>query len=31
MDRVDFLNTKETSDETLQHNEEIKQLGAGKS
>ena len=31
MDRVDFLNIEETSDETLQHNEEIKQLGVGKS
>jgi len=31
MDRVDFFNMEETSDETLQHNEEIKQLGVGKS
>jgi urease accessory protein len=31
MDRVDFLNTEEPSDETLQHNEEVKQLGVGKS
>ena len=31
MDRVDFFNIEETSDETLQHNEEIKQLGVGKS
>ena len=31
MDRVDFSNIEETSDEALQHNEEIKQLGVGKS
>ena len=31
MDRVDFSNTEEMLDETLQHNEEIKQLGVGKS
>ncbi|MSV33905.1 MAG: urease accessory protein UreD [Nitrosarchaeum sp.] len=31
MDRVDFLNTEEMSDEMLQHNEEIKQLEVGKS
>jgi len=28
---LDFSNTEETSTETLQHNEEIKQLGAGKA
>ncbi len=31
MDRVDFSNIEEASDEMLQHNEEIKQLGVGKS
>ena len=31
MDRVDFSNTEKISDETLQHNEEIMQLGVGKS
>ena len=31
MDKVDFFNTEEMSNETLQHNEEIKQLGVGKS
>lgn len=31
MDKVDFFNTEEMSNETLQHNEEVKQLGVGKS
>lgn len=31
MDRVDFFNIEEMSNETLQHNEEVKQLGVGKS
>jgi urease accessory protein len=31
MDNVDFFNTEEMSNETLQHNEEVKQLGVGKS
>jgi urease accessory protein len=31
MDKIDFLNIEEMLDETLQHNEEIKQLGVGKS